>query len=216
MNHRRKVIVAVSAIFLALSMIMLWGGLTALAVADTSGSTKITLLAQEVKKGQDTSILVSARLFDANKPVGAVPVEFDVAADFFGSQQVNLGTVMTDATGTASLAYEPRWQGVHIITAHFRGDSTYPHVEVTRQINFSGPIPAYKTETVGLETVRQWITPVVVAGIIFFWVLLIFVIIHVLRGISRERNNVPTIAEKGTLGRKSPGSISESRPIEVK
>jgi hypothetical protein len=213
MNWIRGILRAGNAVLLALVATILAGGLTVFATAsDSSGTTRITLTTSTVKQGNINAISISAHLADSEKPVGGEPVDFEVATDFFGDQQVNIGNAVTDATGTASIIYEPRWQGTHVITAHFRGDGSYPHVEVTTTISYSGLIPAYQPEPVGLQAVREWITPIVGLAIIGFWVFLILLAVYVLRGISRGRKTATLRA----LERKLDESVSERRPLEIK
>jgi hypothetical protein len=125
------------------------------------------------------------------QPLVNVPVEFDVAVNFFGQQQVKIGTAQTDGRGMATITYQPTWDGTYDITAHFMGDANHPPVQGTRTITYSGPVPQYHPETVGLLPIRQWITPVVFAGVGLFWLILIFIGVRTLRGIFQAGNQFP-------------------------
>ncbi len=185
MNHIRKWSPIGIALFLAVALTVILGSGVLAAVPANSGTTRITLMTKEISRGDNQSISVTAQLFDGDKPLGGQPVEFDMTANFFGDQQVNLGTVQTDATGTASLIYQPTSDGEYNFTAHFRGDGNHPHVEVARTITYSGPVTQYQPEEVGLTAVRQWITPIIYLGVGLFWLLLLVVGARTLMGISR-------------------------------
>jgi hypothetical protein len=186
MNCVRKVSPVGAALIIALTMTIFLGSWAFAAVPSSSGTTRIVLMTRQVSRGDNQNISVSAQLTDDGKPLGNQPVEFDVAANFFGEQQVNIGIVNTDATGTATIIYQPTWDGTYDFTAHFRGDGTYPHIQITRTFTYSGPIAQYDPEAAGLNPVRRWITPVIFTGVGFFWLLLIVIGIRTLMGIYRE------------------------------
>jgi hypothetical protein len=183
-NFRRLSLIGI-ALIAALTATVLLGSWGFAAIPSSSGTTRIALTTGQVSQGNNDSISVTAQLTDNGKPLGNEPVEFDVAANFFGDQQVNIGTVQTDATGTATVVYQPTWDGSYDFTAHFRGDATYPHIQITRTFTYSGPVPQYQPESAGLTTLRQWVTPVIYAGVGLFWLLLIIIGVRTLMGISR-------------------------------
>jgi hypothetical protein len=185
MNYVRKVSLTGVALFMALAGIIILGGWVLAAVPPNLGTTRIALMTKQVSQGNNQSISVSAQLTDADKPLGNEPVEFSVAANFFGDKQVNLGIFQTDATGTAIIIYQPTWDGAYDFTATFKGDRTYSPVKITKTITYSGPVPQYQNESVGLTSVRQWITPSVFIGVGIVWLLLLFIGIRTLRGIYR-------------------------------
>lgn len=191
MSCQRKISVIGMALLLGLVISVFLGSwVVSAAVPENSGTTRISLTTREINQGDNIGISVSARLTDANQPLGNELVEFDLAANFFGDRQVNLGTVVTDATGSASIIYEPKWEGTHVITARFKGDDKHAKTEVTQAITFSGPVNQYQPESVGLTAVRQWTTPLIILGIVIFWIFLLFVIIRTLRGISLARRQL--------------------------
>jgi hypothetical protein len=198
MKYVRKVSLIGVALLLALAVTVLLGSWALAAVPSVpsiSGTTRIVLTTKQVSQSNTEGIFVSAQLTDAGKPLVNEPVEFDVAANFFGEQQVILGTAQTDITGTATIIYQPTQDGTYDFTAHFRGDGTYPHIQITKTVTYSGPVSQYTPESAGLKPVREWITPVIYAGVGLFWVLLIIIGIRTLRGISDSRNQVPAKAK---------------------
>jgi hypothetical protein len=202
MSYLRKIPVIGIAFLLALVISVFLGSwVISAAVPENSGTTRIALSTRELNQGNSASMSVSARLTDANQPLGNEPVEFDLAANFFGDRAVNLGTVVTDATGTASIIYEPRWEGTHVITARFKGDGKYATTEVTQAITFSGPVYQYQPESAGLTAVREWTTPLVISGLVIFWIFLLFVVIRTLRGISLVRRQLKTNAQHESYNR---------------
>lgn len=188
MNHVRKVSLIGIALVLALAVTVLLGSWALAAVSSSSGTTRITMMIQQTNQSQNQDISVSAQLTDAGKPLVNEPVEFDVAANFFGQQQVNIGTAQTDITGTATILYQPSWDGTYEFTAHFMGDGNYPHIQVTRTLTYSGPVSQYTPNLGGLKPVREWVTPVIYGCIGLFWLLLILIGVRTLRGISRSRS----------------------------
>lgn len=183
MSYIRRLALTGIAVLLALVSTLLLGNWAFAAAPSISGTTRIILMTSQINQGDNSGVAVSAQLTDNGKPLGNEPVEFDLTANFFGDQQVNLGTMQTDATGTATFTFQPTTDGDYNITAHFRGDSTHPQVEVTRTITYSGPVSPYQPEAVGLTAVRQWITPIVYTGVGIFWLLLLAIAFRTLRGI---------------------------------
>jgi hypothetical protein len=173
-----------------LSVLMVLLGAGAVLAADppgTSGVPDVMLTLQELPQEKSAgAITIRARL-SGDQPLGNQPVDFFVAADYFGEQEVYLGTVITDATGTAVLNYQPKWQGTHVVTARFQDDGDSSAVETTLTFQVSEPAGAYEAEPLGLMPVRNW-TPVVVGfGVALVWALLLFVAFRTLRGISQAR-----------------------------
>jgi hypothetical protein len=198
MNHVRKVSLIGVALLLALVVTVVLGSWALAAVPpvpSSSGTTRIVLTTKQVTQSNTEGISVSAQLTDAGKSLVNEPVEFDVAANFFGVDQVNIGTAQTDITGTATVIYQPTQDGTYDFTAHFRGDGTYPHIQITKTVTYSGPVYQYTPESVGLKPVREWITPVIYGGVGLFWALLIIIGIRTLRGISGSRNQAPAKAK---------------------
>jgi len=189
-TYLQRFLIMVSALFTALAIMFLLGGLTAFA-ASPPHTSKIALTLHELRKDNSTGIVsISARLTDAGRPLGTQPVDFFVTTDFFDEWQVNLGTVITDATGTANIAYQPKWEGTHIITARYQSNGEHSPLEATLSLQVSQAVLTYVPEPVGLESVRQW-TPIGVGLFVFaIWTLLLFVTFRTMRGIAHARSQV--------------------------
>ena len=185
MKHARRLFKIGMTLFLALAVTVILANWVWAAEPSTSGTTRIIMNITQFDQGDNQGIAVSAQLTDNGKPLGNDPVEFDLSANFFGVQQVNLATVQTDATGTATITYRPTAEGEYNFTARFRGDESHPQVEVTRTYTYSGPVSQYQPEAVGLTAIRQWITPVIFLGVGIFWLLLIVIAVRTLGGIRR-------------------------------
>lgn len=186
MKYARRLSLPAIALLLASLLAIPTGGMVLAAVSSSSGTTRIDMAVSQVTQ-PNNRITVSSQLTDAGKPLGNEPVEFEMAADFFGTRQVSLGTVNTDATGTATIVYQPTWDGTYDFTANFNGDGNHPAVQITKTITYSGPVPQYSPAPVAFKPVRVWITPMIYAGVGLFWLFVIFVGIRTLRGIYRSR-----------------------------
>lgn len=170
--------------------ILMAGVANAAAPPETQTTHRVSLLLRDSNK-PDTK-LITARLYDGDQPLGNMPVDFYVSADFFGSRPAKLDTVITNATGSASLIYEPRWNGVHTITV--RCDE-YPSVQATQSFNFTATVPQYVPQPVGLEPVRRVAPLTVPIVVLAVWALLLFITLRTIRGISR----LSQITSKGGL-----------------
>lgn len=183
MTSRKLVIIAILSALMSLVALGSWASAAAPSDAPTH-KIAMTLLEGKITGTK----VISARLTNGDQPLGNQPVDFFVTADFFGERQVKLDTVTTDATGTATITYQPRWDGIHIITARCHGDGNQPPVEVSQTIRFSGSAPAYVPKEVGLEPVRRWSPAALVIVVVAVWALLLFVAFRTLRGIARFRS----------------------------
>lgn len=183
---KRSLATSIILLTLLVGMVLFGGLVNAVVSPDTAESHKIVLTMIDGNTAKTK--IVSARLTSGDHPMGNQPIDFYVAADFFGKQQVKLGTVMTDAAGTATIIYEPRWEGEHTFTARCHGDGDQSPVETSQVVQFSGQITPYTPPEVGLWPVRFW-SPVVLVGIVItIWALLIIVTFRTVRGIARVRS----------------------------
>lgn len=183
----RKILMAVPMVACVIILLMV-AGVAYAAAPDAAGKTQVNLNLRVAKSDSDTGVtFIAARLNSGDRPLGNQPVDFFVATDFFGQRQMRLGTGTTDATGTATIKYQPKWEGTHIITARFPGSTEYAPAEVKLSVEAPKPTALYTPEPVGLEEVSQWAT--VGAGVVVavVWGLLLFIVIYVIRGIARVR-----------------------------
>ncbi len=207
MTDARRVLATLGAATLvALIVVALFGAATA--SADEGASVAATTLSlQKPREGSGTdAISIPARLTDAEgNPLGNQPVDFFVSADFFGERPAKLGTVVTDATGTATLVYEPTWAGAHEITASFDGDATHAAAEATSTIDVSGPFPQYVPESMRLEALQRWAPAGAILLAVTVWALLAFVAIRTMSGITRAGARA-TADEASWAGRRRHGA----------
>ena len=200
MINRSSVLTIAGA--LALGITALIGSQAALAdgPAEIAAGQKTVLSFQEPLTDGTGLLSLSARLRNGDRPLGNQHVDFFVGTDFFdqsvtaltqlepGEQQVYLGSGVTDATGTATISYQPRWSGTHAITAVFPGKGEYSATEAKLTLDVSGA-PAYAPEPPGLEPLRQWAPVVIGLGVLGVWAGLLFVGIRTVRGISHARSS---------------------------
>jgi hypothetical protein len=188
MNMRKRLLIPIVPLLVFSAVLPIAGTVLAAEPPGTSEAPGVELTIQELQQKQSAEgITIRARL-SSEKPLGNQPVDFFVEADFFIEEEVYLDTVITDATGTAVLTYEPKWQGTHVVTARFPGDPDNPAVETTLTFEVADPVREYEAEQIGLAPVRNW-TPVVVGlGVVAVWGLLLFTAFRTLKGISQGRN----------------------------
>src|SRR3970282_245769 len=73
------------------------------------------------------STILSVRLLnDQDPPLGGATVTFYMLTTVFGERLMKAGDAFTDATGTASLIYEPTWVGDHTVVVRFPGHAQHP------------------------------------------------------------------------------------------
>ncbi len=188
-----KRIVPISSLALAASIAIILMGVPVLAAppADSpggSGNTKTVLTLQSRPSAGKPDIILSVRLTDGQKPLGEQLVDFYVAADFFGKWEVNLGSTNTDATGNASISYQPHWQGTHVITARFSGNGQYAPVETQLTLNVADPAPQYAPAPSALSALGNGTLLAAGVAVLAVWATLLHVIFRTVGGIARVRS----------------------------
>jgi molybdopterin-containing oxidoreductase family membrane subunit len=135
------------------------------------------------------AVALTAKLTDAaGKPLAKAEVKFLLASNVFGPRQVLLGTVATDASGTAKLVigtdssrFRPTTSGPQEFVASYTGDGAEP-VEFATNVNVSvarsAYTPAPPKALAGAGNVLIKVLFIIVASI---WILLISQIIRIRR-----------------------------------
>lgn len=187
MTNARRVLATLGAATLAALIVVAISGAATASADESTATAATTLTLQQPREGSGTdAVSIPARLTDAEgNPLGNAPVDFSVSTDFFGERPAELGTVVTDATGTATLVYEPTWEGTHEITASYGGDATHAASETTSTVDVSGPFPRYAPESMRLEALQRWAPAGAILLATTVWALLAFVAVRTMSGIAR-------------------------------
>ncbi len=152
-----------------------------------AGKTTQTVLeplpATSQAPGQPSTTL-SVMLRSSEGPaVRGEPVTFYVLTSVFGERLMNVGQVLTDAAGIASLVYRPTWEGEHTVVASFGGDADYAPTRSTFQFSATGPVPVHENAAFGLALIRQWLPLTVGAVVLAVWAILGLIVARTVVGI---------------------------------
>src|SRR3972149_3289415 len=129
------------------------------------------------------SVILAARLHDGQGQVMAgQPVTFYVLTTVFGERLMNVGEVLTDATGIAAIAYTPSWEGGHTVVVRLPGAGAEP-VQTSFKFEALGPVPLHENARFGLEPIRAWLPAVVGGAVLATWAILGLVMLKAFTGI---------------------------------
>jgi len=139
------------------------------------------------QRGPHSTVTLSAQLTSAEgAPARAEPVVFYEMSSVFGERLMNLGTSLTDASGAASLPFEPTWPGEHTIVARFGGDGELAPAQSTFRFTSDAPPHIHENAKFGLETPRR-LAPIGIGLVVLaLYGLLGLVVVRVVRGIMAD------------------------------
>jgi hypothetical protein len=171
-------------VLLAVAALALWlrGGGTAF--GEGPAGTVLEPLDSSTLGADGQTVMLSARLLDdQGQPVNGGVVTFYVMTTVFGERLMKAGDASTDATGTASLMYEPTWEGDHTVVVRFPGDGEHAPAQSTFQFAATGTVPMHENARFGLEEVRRWLPLAVGAAVLSVWAVLGLVMLTTVRGL---------------------------------
>src|SRR3990172_6318861 len=129
------------------------------------------------------SVILAARLHDAQgEAMAGRPVTFYVLTTVFGERLMNVGQVLTDATGIAATSYTPSWEGEHTVVVRLPGAGAEP-VQTSFKFEALGPVPLHENARFGLEPIRAWLPAVVGGAVLATWAILGLVMLRAFTGI---------------------------------
>lgn len=161
------------------------------ALADGHAGVNLEPLPPSGQEHGQESIVLAARLTDGDAPVAGVPITFYVVTDVFGERLMKVGEALSDATGTASVLYEPRWEGDHTVVARFAGTGDVPATQATFHFDAAEAVPGFEAPQFGLEPVRRWLPLAVGIAVLGVWGALGFALATTLIGIPAAGARVP-------------------------
>lgn len=134
--------------------------------------------------GQATVTLSAKLSADDGTPARGEQVVFYELSSVFGERLMTLGSAMTDATGTASLPYEPTWKGQHTVVVRYGGDSEYTPAQTTFRFQSTAPPHVHQNAQFGLATPRKWAPLGAGLAVLGVWGVLGLVLVRTVLGIT--------------------------------
>ena len=171
-------------VLLAVAALALWLRAGGTALGDGPAGTVLEPIDSSALGADGQTVMLSARLLDdRDRPVNGAGVTFYVMTTVFGERLMKVGDAFTDATGAASLLYEPTWVGDHTVVVRFAGDAQLASTQATFQFAASGPVPVHENARFGLEEVRRWLPFGVGAAVLAVWATLGLVMVTTIQGL---------------------------------
>ncbi len=183
MHHRS----ALTMLAAAIALLLLATSPPPAAHADAPDATTATSLTVEPPRPgkQPHSLLITALLTGADgEPLEGYRIEFLVDVDFPGAERLVIGSKTTDATGKATIRYQPSWDGTHSLSARSQRSGTHPSATAEISIEVSGAARTYAEAPRGLEPLRKRL-PLAIGGLVLaVWATLAFVALRTVLGIA--------------------------------
>lgn len=173
-------------LILAALALCLWAAPSVLADGPAGKTTQTVLEplpATSQAPGQPSTTLSVMLRSSGGPAVRGEPVTFYVLTSVFGERLMNVGQVLTDAAGIASLVYKPTWEGEHTVVAAFGGDADYAPTRSTFQFSATGLVSVHEPAPFGLELIRQWLPLAVGAVVLAVWAVLGLIVVRTVVGI---------------------------------
>ena len=180
-------------LLLALVAVALWLRGGGAAFGDGPAGTVLEPLESSTIETDRQSVILSVRLLsDQDQPLSGATVTFYMITTVFGERLMKAGDALTDATGIASLIYEPTWVGDHTVVVRFPGDPQHASTQTTFQFAATGPVPVHENARFGLEEVRSRLPFAVGAVLLAVWATLGLVVVTTVRGLRAATAAVET------------------------
>ncbi len=122
--------------------------------------------------------ILSATLTTSDgKPISDREIRFVQTVDTFGTQDAFLGSSVTDATGNATLLFQPAQTGTARLKAQFTGDAQLAAQSATFSQPVTTALPAFKSDPLPLAGVATVLSVSVAVGAWVLWAVLIGVLL---------------------------------------
>ncbi len=206
----KKLAVIVAA--LAALALMLSASGSARAAGPTGGrmATLLTGVSMANQVAGHSTVTLSAKLLgeDGTPSRGEQVVFYELSA-VFGQRLMTLGNAMTDATGSASLPYEPTWGGEHTVVVRYGGDGEYSPSQTTFRFDSTAPAHVHENASFGLSTPRKWAPLGAGLAVIGVWGILGLALVRTVLGIATAAPATALATGAGTPRRAlRPASLS--------
>lgn len=188
MKFRKICLLASMSVVLLSCFLMLADGQSI--AADTPVKSVLTLQQQIVtdRFGNESIALTAKMTMEDGYPLSERTISFLETHDFFGKSQVSIGTAITNAMGLASITYETRLMGEHIITARFSGDAEALPALVTMTFDITDlPSSNLSSPTPVIEKINHWGTIAAYGAMAAVLAILLTTLFVVIRGVASNR-----------------------------
>jgi hypothetical protein len=206
-----RTLAAIAAALVILALVLSASG--SVGAAGPVGGRTATLLtgvsmADQVA-GRPTVTLSAKLLAEDGTPSRGEQVVFYELSTVFGQRLMTIGSAMTDATGSASLPYEPTWMGQHTVVVRYGGDSEYVPSQTTFRFDSTAPPHLHQNASFGLSTPRQWAPLGAALAVLGVWGILGLVVVRTVFGIAAGAPVTALATSAGTAPRSlRPASLS--------
>jgi sugar lactone lactonase YvrE len=132
-----------------------------------------------------STFTLSARLLTGDgTPERGAQVLFYELSTVFGEQLMMLGSAVTDATGTASLPYEPASRGQHTVVVRYAGNGVRTPAQTILRFDSMAPPHVHENASFGLATPRKWAPLGAGLAVLGVWAVLGLVLMRTVLGIA--------------------------------
>jgi sugar lactone lactonase YvrE len=153
-----------------------------------------------------STITLSARLLTGgDRPERGAQLLFYDLSTVFGERLMMLGSAMTDATGTASLPYEPTWKGQHTVVVRYAGDGVRAPAQTILRFESTAAPHVHDNASFGLATPRRWAPLGAGLAVLGVWGVLGLALVRTVLGIMAAPAAAPAAAAR--TGRRSLRSV---------
>lgn len=150
---------------------------------DKSAPSTLTFRGASPARTQGHLTLAASLATAEGKPLSNRSIEFFQGVSLFGAREAYLGAAITDATGTAVIAFQPAQAGRHEITARFLGDDGYARAESSGAIEVREVAPPFRSRPLPFAGFAEWLPYALGALILAIWVVLASVFLRTAQGV---------------------------------
>ncbi len=132
--------------------------------------------------------VIEARIVAADgRGVNSVPLDFSIAADFFGPRQLSIGRATTDGQGRAQISYLPSWQGRHEVTVKFAGTAAFAASQGAGSFVSAVALAPHRDARSPLADFSSGLPYAVAVIVVAVWLTIAFALVGTVRGILADR-----------------------------
>ena len=164
-----------------------------------SAATGTTLTLSSPSPSSQAGVDLTAQVANTTAAsLSGVTVNFYVhLEEFTGAPELLIGTAVTNATGVASMTYQPTWAGTQrFVASAFDGTGTELatsslSVQALRTDPFAGPVQSLRPDGI----LGRWVVVALLSLLIIVWITLLAAVVRVQQG-PVQTNEKPALASK--------------------
>jgi hypothetical protein len=209
------------SLVLAVAIAALGAGIWDMAFAEPLQANATTLtLNSDPRLNQKGAVLkgqyvIAATLSAGNKFISQQPVVFREHVDLFGPRDADLGTAVTDSTGTAVIFYQPAVTGPQLISAQFVGDDAFAGSSATITLDVREVVPVFTSDPSPLASVGKWLTVSLGVLGVAFWAVVLGTFTRAVVKISSASPDASRVAEPSLVvsaTKSTQGGVAVQKP----